>query len=310
MKRNIHILQKAQALPILVLSVLTLMFLLTTQAVQARATIKIGSEGYTEQILLTEITAQYLEEKGFKVDYERGLKNQDLRDKLERNEVNLHWEYVATSYLAFHKQTYNGEPIDIIYSRVKIEDAKKDIIWLNMSNVNDTYALAMRTEEAQQKKIKTISDLAHYQNTIGGLTLASDPTWTSREDDGLKPLQKKYNFSFPPKDIERIGVGQVYGNLRDGNYDVGLVYSTDGRIASMNLTILEDDRRFFPPYIITPIIHAETLRTYPELKEHLNKLSSILTDDSVMTELNSKVDVQRILIWEVAEEFLIKNGLL
>ncbi|MGH1539337.1 MAG: glycine betaine ABC transporter substrate-binding protein [Arenicella sp.] len=278
---------------------------LTAQAV---TTIKVGSEGFTEQIILSEMTTQYLEEKGFKVDNDRGLTARDLREKLERNEINLFWDYVATAFLATHNQNYTGQPLETIYSWLKTEDEKIGLVWLDKSNANDTYALAMRSEDAKAKGIRTISDLARYQNNIGGLTLASDLEWYTR-NDGLGALEKKYKFNIPREDVQRTEIGLVYKALRDEKFDVALVYSTDGRIISMGLTVLEDDRRFFPQYILAPVIHKDALQANPQLAGYLNDISALLTDES-MTKLNARVDVDRVLIWEVAEDFLIEHGLL
>ena len=272
-------------------------------------TLRVGGKDFTEQIILSELTAQYLEEKGFKVELERGLgPSGGLRKALLDGNVDIYWEYIGTAYLNFLKKKYNGEKSSVVYSRVKIADAEKGLIWLDRSDANDTYALAMKASVAEEKNIETLDDLAKYQNANGGVSFATDPTWYSR-DDGLVPLEKKFGFKFDRNDVKRMESGLIYNALGKEEVDVGLVYSTDGRIVAQGLRVLIDTRNFFPPYHLTPVVREEVLLKYPKLKGYLNELSAVMTTASI-TQLNSRVDVDKVLIWEVVEEFLISKGML
>ncbi|MGH1543357.1 MAG: glycine betaine ABC transporter substrate-binding protein [Arenicella sp.] len=287
---------------------LILGLLLCSYTVHAQ-TIRVGGKDFTEQIILSELTAQYLEEKGFKVDLERGLgPSGGLRKALVDGNVDVYWEYIGTAYLNFLKKSYKGESSDVVYLRVKSEDSKKGIVWLNKSEANDTYALAMNASVAEEKGIRTLEDLSKYQNTVGGLTFATDPTWYSR-DDGLVPLEEKYGFKFVRDGVQRIEFGLIYKLLGKKEVDVGLVYSTDGRIVAQGLRVLRDTKNFFPPYQLTPVIRQDVLLKYPKLADYLNELSAVL-DTNTITQLNSRVDVDRVQIWETVEEFLISKGML
>jgi osmoprotectant transport system substrate-binding protein len=103
--------------------------------------------------------------------------------------------------------------------------------------------------------------------------------------------------------------GLIYSALRDGDVDVGMVYSTDGRVPAFDFQILEDNRGFFPAYALTPVVRQETLDATPELAEQMSVLSELLDDDTI-SELNSRVDVERETIEDVAESFLQDNELL
>ncbi len=288
---------------------ISLLGLLAVSSISSAQTIRVGSKDFTEQIILSELTAQYLEEKGFKVELERGLASDGgLRQVILDGAIDICWEYTGTAYLNYLEKKYKGERGSVVYERVKKIDADKGLVWLKNSEANDTYALAMNAQLAEEKGIRTLEDMARYQNENGGLTLASDPTWLGR-DDGLGPFEKVYGFKFDPKDIKRIEIGLVYNEAGKKKVDVGLVYSTDGRIVAQNLRVLQDTKNFFPPYELAPVIRQDVLQKYPELEGYLNELSEVL-DTETITQLNSRVDVDKVFIWEVAEDFLISKGML
>ncbi len=287
---------------------LILASLLISPLTFAATTIKVGGKDFTEQIIMTELTAQYLEEKGFKVVLDRGLKSGVLRKLLVDGDIDLYWEYTGTAYLNFQKQKYNGEDRNVIYQKVKLSDKRNDLVWLNNSTINNTYALAISEQFAEEINVSTLDELAAYQNTIGGLKLASNNVFL-RRDDGLTPFQREYGFEFSKDNIKRIESGLVYAEVGERRADVGLVFSTDGRVISQNLIVLEDTRNFFPPYELVPVVRKDVLQQNPGLEKYLNDLSEVL-DTKAIAKLNYLVDVDKVLIWEAVEEFLISKDLL
>ena len=284
--------------------------LITAFSVQTAlaASIVVGGKGFTEQLLLAEITGQYLTSKGYDVELKTGMGTSLVREALENKQVDLYWEYTGTAFLNFHKNKFANQPGEEIYEAVKSEDAKIGIVWLNASAANNTYALAVRQAEAKSKGMNTLEDLAAKLNAGEKLTLGCNIEFYKR-DDGLKPLQKAYGFQFPRSDIKRMETGLVYKALKDGDVDVGLVFATDGRIPAFNFVVLKDTKNFFPAYAITPTIRKETLDANPELAEHLNKLSGLI-DDATMSALNAEVDVDKKSVAEVAKNFLQAKGLI
>ncbi len=281
--------------------------LFTVQTAWA-ASIVVGGKGFTEQLLLAEITGQYLTSKGYDVELKTGMGTSLVRKALENNQVNLYWEYTGTAFLSFHKNKFANQPAEEIYAAVKAKDAKAGIVWLNASAANNTYALAVRQADAESKGLKTLEDLATKLNSGDKLILGCNIEFYKR-DDGLKPLQKKYGFKFPRSDVKRMDTGLVYKALKDGNTDVGLVFATDGRIPAFNFVVLKDTKNYFPAYAITPTIRKETLDANPDLAEHLNTLSGLF-NDTTMSALNAEVDVDKKSVNEVAKSFLKAKGLI
>jgi osmoprotectant transport system substrate-binding protein len=287
------------------LALATAMSITATLPVQASELV-IGGKNFTEQQLLTEITSQYLSNKGYDVDRRAGMGSAVLRKAQENGQVDLYWEYTGTSLLTYNKVSEKLTP-DEVYNRVKELDGKKGLVWLNASLANNTYALAMRQSDADKRGIHTLSNLADAVNNKSGLILAVNAEFYARED-GLKPLQKAYGFEFSREDIKRMDSGLTYTALKEEQVDVALVFATDGRIPAFNFTVLKDDRGYFPNYAITPVVRADTLKENPQLAAQLNKLSAVINNERI-SDLNARVDIKRQSIEKVASDFLTEVGL-
>ncbi len=268
--------------------------------------IVIGGKNFTEQQLLTEITTQYLEIKGFDVEKRAGMGSTVLRKAQENGQVDLYWEYTGTSLLNYNKFKGKLNPNEV-YQKVKELDAKKGLVWLNASSANNTYALAMRKTDADKAGIQSLSDLADAVNGDAGLKIAVNAEFYAR-DDGFKPLQKAYGFKMKRKDIKRMDSGLTYTALKEEQVDIALVFATDGRIQAFNFVTLADDKNYFPNYALTPVIRADTLAANPTLEGLLNQLSGMI-DDNIMRDLNARVDVLRMPIEQTAKEFLAGVGI-
>ena len=268
--------------------------------------IVIGGKNFTEQQLLTEITSQYLEIKGFDVEKRAGMGSTVLRKAQENGQVDLYWEYTGTSLLNYNKYKEKLNPTEV-YNKVKELDAKKGLVWLDASAANNTYALAMRKDAAEKAGIQSLSDLAAAVNSDADLKVAVNAEFYAR-DDGFKPLQKAYGFKMKRKDIKRMDSGLTYTALKEKQVDIALVFATDGRIQAFNFITLADDKNYFPNYALTPVIRADTLAANPTLEGLLNQLSGMI-DDNIMRDLNARVDVLHMPIEQTAKEFLAGVGI-
>lgn len=292
----------------------TLMTLLTgaalasTLATAQANEVVVGGKNFTEQQILSSMTTQYLEGLGYDVDKRAGLGSAVLRQAQENGQVDLYWEYTGTSLINYNDESAEGLTVDETYQKVKELDAEKGLVWLEPSDANNTYALAMREASVEETGITSLSDLAQAVNDEQGLTFAMNAEFYARED-GWRPLQQAYEFRASRGDVKRMDSGLVYQALRDEQVDVGLVFATDGRIPAFDFQVLEDDQNFFPAYALTPVVRQAALDANPELAEQMNTLSSLLDNDTMST-LNARVDVDKTSIERVAENFLEENDLL
>ena len=132
-----------------------------------------------------------------------------------------------------------------------------------------------------------------------------DTAWITREGDGYEGFQEEYGFSFSR--ILPMQIGLVYDAVSAGKMDIVLGYSTDGRIASYDLVMLEDDRHFFPPYDAAPIIDDQLIAKEPKLKEAIAKLAGTI-DTKEMQRLNYQADNNLVEPSVVAQEFLSNHN--
>lgn len=267
--------------------------------------IVIGSKNYSEQLILGHMMADLVESKT-DIEVERKMNlggSQVAFSAIKNGDIDMYVEYTGTGLVNILNQSPQSDP-DKVYDYVKKEFKNKyEIEMLKPLGFNNTYALAVRQDTAQQYQLNTISDLAKVSDSmIMGPTIE----FPNRED-GLIGLSKIYNLNF--KEVKAVDGGLRYTALDNHKSDVIDAFSTDGLIEEFGLKVLKDDKNFFPPYYAVPIVKEETLKEYPELKEALNSLAGKLTDDK-MRKLNYKVDSQKESPKKVAKEFLKEEGLL
>jgi len=268
--------------------------------------IVVGGKNFTEQQIMSQMTAQLLQAKGFKPDVKAGMGSAVVRQAQENGQIDVYWEYTGTSLITYNKINDRLSPADT-YAKVKELDAAKGLVWLNPSKANNTYSLAMNADDAKKQGIVSISDLAAKVKGGAKLTFASNAEFYARPD-GLKPLEEKYGFEFPRENVKRMDTGLVYQALKERQVDVGLVFATDGRVPAFNFVILKDDKGYFPNYALTQVVRKQVLDANPKLAEYLNALSAKL-DDATMARLNASVDVDKKTVEDVAKTFLKEQGL-
>lgn len=170
--------------------------------------------------------------------------------------------------------------------------------WYPSYGFANTYAFMVKKETAEKYNLKKISDL---KNVASELTAGVDTSWLDRKGDGYKGFVADYGFDFSK--VFPMQIGLVYDAVNAGKMDVVLGYSTDGRIASYDLVVLEDDLHFFPPYDCSIVIGEALLEKVPELDKILSKLSGKINTET-MQKLNYEVDDNLLEPEIVAQRFL------
>ncbi|WP_297427551.1 glycine betaine ABC transporter substrate-binding protein [Clostridium sp.] len=275
------------------------------QKVSGKKVITIGSKDFTEQEILGNILSELIERKtDITVNRKFALGGaQVIFSAIQNGDVDMYVSYSGTAYGDILKYKPISD-VEKVYNTVK-EDYKDkyNIEVLKQMGFNNTYTLAVTKETAKKYNLKTISDLAKVSND---LTATTTLEFLNRED-GLVGLAKKYNFKF--KDTVGIDGSPRYAALMNKESDVIDAFSTDGLLKKYDLNVLKDDKNFFPPYYAIPIIRAETLKKYPEIKPLVEEVGDLLNDE-VMTGLNYEVDELKKDPKDVAIEFLQKNNLI
>ena len=271
--------------------------------------IKVGSKDFSEQLILAQLAIQILEANGLKVEDRSNVSGSDTcRKALETGEFGMYWEYTGTAWMMLlQNEPFAGTP-QAMYERLKEIDAENNLVWLEYAPFNNTYALAMPEARAKELGITSFTELGAYiKANPGELVLACDHEFTARPD-GLPGLVETYGHDFG-NNISIMEMGIVFRTLRDGLADVAMVHSTDGRNIQYNLTLLDDDKNFFPIYNPAPCVRKDVLEKFPEIEDILKKVSSRLTTE-IMQGLNFRVDGEGLEPREVAAEWLKAEGLI
>ncbi|MGX7106951.1 osmoprotectant ABC transporter substrate-binding protein [Hutsoniella sourekii] len=166
----------------------------------------------------------------------------------------------------------------------------------------NTYAFMVRRQDAEEKGLSKVSDLEPYAQHI---RVGVDNSWIHRPGDGYQGFIDTYGFGFD--NLYPMVIGLVYTAIANQEVDVVLGYSTDGRIISEDLVVLEDDRDLFPPYDASPVASYQILERYPELDAILSKLIGEISNED-MQRLNFTADNYLLEPATVAREWLIKNN--
>ena len=276
------------------------------------ASIAVGSKDFDEQLILGNISKLALEAAGADVDDQINTGGTDVaRAALVNGEIDTYWEYNGTAWISFFKET---EPIaDRIeqYEVVRDRDLEEnDLHWLAPADFNNTYALAFPSEAAEELgNPETLSDLATLiESDPDNATLCVESEFSAR-DDGLPGMEKTYGYEFPDDNVTVLDTAIVYSaaDKRDP-CNFGEVFTSDGRVSALDLTVLDDDKGFFPLYNPSPVFTDEVYAEYgDELDAIFEPIAEALTQEE-MTALNERVSVDLEQPDQVAEDWLEENG--
>ena len=260
--------------------------------------IRVGSKDFTENLVVSEIYALALEDAGYEVERIPNIASSVVHTSITNDEIDLYPEYTGTGLLVILEMEMETDP-QKVYDTIKAEYAEQfDLTWLDYAQANDSAGLVIKTSVAEKYGIETISDL---QKNASELRFASQGEFDLRED-GLPGLTKAYG-EFNWKSSTVYDNSLKYEVLKNDEADVAPAYTTEGQLTNKEeFTVLVDDKKFWPPYNLAPVIRNEVLEVNPDIAEILNNISSTL-DTETMTNLNAKVDVDGQEYEAVAKEY-------
>ncbi|CYV15767.1 ABC transporter permease/substrate-binding protein [Streptococcus suis] len=228
-----------------------------------------------------------------------------LYEALKSGSIDIYPEYTGTitSTLLKNSPTDLSTNPEEVYTYAKEAILEQDgLMYLAPMAFQNTYALAVTEDYAQDHGIEKISDLAKVQQTaVAGFSLE----FNDREDGNIG-LKNLYNLQLNVKTMEP---ALRYEAIKSGNVQIIEAYSTDSKVVTYKLKILEDDKQLFPPYQAAPLLSKETLEKYPELEQVLGALVGKISTEE-MTQMNYAVDVEGKSAEQVAREYLEQEGLL
>jgi osmoprotectant transport system substrate-binding protein len=271
----------------------------------------VGSKEFTEQLILGQITLQVLENAGATVNDQIGLAGSvAARKALESGEIDMYWEYTGTNWITYLGHTKPIPDRQKQFEAVANEELKKINIKVLSppAPANNTYTMAVRSEAYDKLGVKKLSDFKQLVEENPEEATVCVGTEFSTRDDGLPGMEEHYDFEFPKENVVKIDEGLIYQQVDKGKQcNFGEVFQTDGRIAALDLKLIEDDESFFPIYNPALNVSKEVIEKNPQIAKLFAPFSKKLTTDELQ-KLNAKVDVQGQLEDQVAEEWLSENG--
>jgi osmoprotectant transport system substrate-binding protein len=261
--------------------------------------IVVASKNFTEQVLLGEILAQQIERRlGLAVERKLNLGGTMLaHEALTKGDIDLYPEYTGTALTAVLKQPPVSERAAALEQVRTAYRQKWRLEWLAPLGFNNTFAMMVRGEIARAGNLTTLSSAAAKQPWRLGVGYEFQ-----QRPDGLAGLVAAYGLRIDGQPVT-MDLGLLYAALEARKVDLIAANSTDGLPSTMDVVILEDDRRYFPPYECAVIVRQEAVERFPQLRGALEELSGKLSD-AAMRKLNYEVDGKKRPVAQVAAEFL------
>ena len=261
--------------------------------------VRIGSKNFTEQIVLGEIVAQTIEARtSVRVERRLNLGGTFICDRaLRSGDIDAYVEYSGTARTAIFHQPVDTDR-ERAFEAIRRSYAEAGLTLLDPLGFENTFAMLVRGDEAARLRIQTLSEAA-----------AHAPGWRAgfgyeflQREDGYPGLARTYGLRFaaPPTAMD---LSLIYRALAQGQVDLVAGDATSGLIDAYGLVMLQDDRRYFPPYDAAIVARATTLLAHPEVRAALATLSGRITVAD-MRRMNRAVDAERRDPADVARDFL------
>ena len=269
--------------------------------------LSVGSKNFNEGVVLGKITAILLASAGAEVEDLTNMPGSlSARQAQLEGVVDLEWDYTGTAWITYLGHTDPVQGPREQWEAVRDEDAGNGLVWLPPAELNNTYTFSVRRDRAEELGVESFEDLAALP--AEDLSFCVSAEFASRSD-GFLPLLDAYGIPRPTGDrLRQMDIGAVFSGVEGGSCTFGEAYSTDGRIAALDLTTVADPKGFFPQYNAAPIVRAEVLEAHPELRGLLQALTDRL-DNETAARLNARVDVEGEEPAVVAWDWRVSEGL-
>jgi osmoprotectant transport system substrate-binding protein len=274
--------------------------------VSRQSALTVGSKNFTEQLILGELLKQYLHSVcQMPVEGRFYLAGTYIcQQAILAGRIDSYVEYTGTALAAILKKPFTGE-LAAVYPRVKQEYKRRfNLDVMPPLGFNNSFAMVMRGEDARSRGLTKLSQLAPVAPQM---RLGVGYEFLERQD-GYKGLVKTYDLHFAeaPRVMD---LGLLYRTLQNRAVDIVAGNNTDGLIAALGLVVLEDDKRYFPPYDAVPIVRPELFEKCPQSRAAFDRLAGHITADD-MRAMNYAVDGQKRDARSVAREFLLARALI
>ena len=276
------------------------------------ADVTVASKEFSEQVILGQMLVIALEEAGANVTDETSLAGTAVvREALETGEIDAYWEYTGTAWADIYGETeVVGDPDELLEIVAERDLEEHDLVWGERADFENSYGIAMNQETADEQGVTTLSELAELsQEDPEAASLCVAEEFATR-DDGLPGMTAHYNLeSEVPDPLDEGIIYTEIADAPDSTCNFGMVFTTDGRIAALDLELVEDDENFFPEYNPAIVVRGEVADEYPELIDLANEIIGTIGFEE-MQELNARADEEGIPPEDVARDWLEEQGII
>lgn len=272
--------------------------------------ITVGSKEYTEQVILGYVLQYTLAAAGADVRDLTGIVgSRSTRGAQLSGQVDVAYEFTGNAWINYLGHEKPIPDTRKQFEAVRDEDLERNgMVWLEPGPMDDTYALAASKRTVERTGVRTLSEYASLvQRDPGAARTCVDTEFRARQD-GFPGMAGAYGFD-PARAVTPIlQVGIIYQATADGTQcDFGEVFTTDGRIAALDLTVLTDDKQFFAHYNPSVTMKKEFFDAHPEIADVTAPVTAALTND-VIIDLNKQVDVDGRDPSVVARDWMVSRG--
>ncbi|OMI38476.1 ABC transporter substrate-binding protein [Streptomyces sparsogenes] len=277
---------------------------------KSEGSVVVGSAGFTESKILAALYVGLLEDAGYKASVKTIQSRELYEPVLEKGEIDVVPEYAATmaEYLNQKKNGPNAKSVassdvDATVKALRELAEPRGLKVLPAGEAVDQNAFAVHKDFAEKHDLKTLSDLGKSKQKI---KLAAGDECPKRPF--CQPgLEKTYGIDITGIDSVEVGSVQAKQAVKDGKDQLVLTTTTDATLSQFGLVLLKDDKKLQNADNVLPVVNAKTAGS-KKIADALNKLNKVLTTAD-LTELNKKVDGERLKASDVAEDYLKEKGL-
>ncbi|UCH47024.1 MAG: ABC transporter permease subunit [Betaproteobacteria bacterium] len=249
----------------------------------------VGSKRFTESYILGEIITQTARNAGADVAHRQGMGGTAiLFEAIKTGSIDIYPDYTGT----IARQLLKTDASDL-------ETLNRGLRPLGLGvaakfGFNNTYALALREDEAERLGVSSVSHLSNQPELRFGL----GHEFLER-NDGWSGLKATYDLPHSPAGLDH---GLAYEAIASGQIDVMDIYSTDAKIARYGLRVLSDDKKYFPDYDAVLVYRLDVPERFPEAWAALVKLEGAI-DAKRMIAMNARAELDGASFSAIAADF-------
>ena len=276
----------------------TVVALLSAGAAAAEGKIVVASKIDTEGALLGNMIVALLEAHGLTVENKLQLGPTNIvRAAILAGQIDIYPEYTGNGALFFHLEQ---DPVwkDWAKGAAKVAALDREtnrLTWLAAAPANNTWTIALRQDLAERHNLKTMGDFAKYLAAGGAIKLAASAEFVE-SPAALPAFEATYGFQLKDAQLLTLSGGNTSATLRaaaegTSGVNAAMAYGTDGALAALGLTALEDDKGAQVVYAPAPVVRETVLHQHPEIAKVLDPVFATLSLETLQ-QLNAKIAVE------------------